>query len=133
VCQAGDNRLDTDHRGADVDEDEGRRAVGTAPEKWEVEDVDPHAPKRDDVMVKMTASGTCHSDWHLVTGDLITPFPVVGGHEGAGIVASTPAAAMWAKCACSERFRSTPWCRPHPWSRSAKALRWTRPRWSAAE
>ena len=37
-------------------------------------------------MVKMTASGMCHSDEHLVTGDLAIPMPVVGGHEGAGVV-----------------------------------------------
>ena len=34
----------------------------------------------------MTASGMCHSDEHLVTGDLAIPMPVVGGHEGAGVV-----------------------------------------------
>ncbi len=55
-------------------------------QKWEVEEIDLDGPKRDEVMVKMTASGMCHSDEHLVTGDLLTPMPVVGGHEGAGIV-----------------------------------------------
>ena len=39
-------------------------------------------------MVKLTASGLCHSDYHLVTGDIPVPFPVIGGHEGAGVVAA---------------------------------------------
>jgi S-(hydroxymethyl)glutathione dehydrogenase/alcohol dehydrogenase len=28
----------------------------------------------------------CHSDEHLVTGDLPGSLPVIGGHEGAGTV-----------------------------------------------
>ena len=42
-------------------------------QKWEVEEIDLDGPRRDEVMVKMTASGMCHSDEHLVTGDLVTP------------------------------------------------------------
>lgn len=53
-------------------------------EKWEVEEVDLDAPKEGEVLVQLTASGLCHSDEHLVTGDIPMPFPVVGGHEGAG-------------------------------------------------
>jgi NDMA-dependent alcohol dehydrogenase len=55
-------------------------------EKWQVEDVDLDPPKENEVLVKLTASGLCHSDEHLVTGDIPMPFPVVGGHEGAGVV-----------------------------------------------
>jgi NDMA-dependent alcohol dehydrogenase len=55
-------------------------------QKWEVEEIDLDGPRQGEVMVKMTASGMCHSDEHLVTGDLVMPMPVVGGHEGAGIV-----------------------------------------------
>src|SRR6516162_7394460 len=60
-------------------------------EKWQVEDVELDAPKESEVLVKLTASGLCHSDEHLVTGDIPMPFPVVGGHEGAGIVAGAGA------------------------------------------
>jgi NDMA-dependent alcohol dehydrogenase len=56
-------------------------------EKWQVEEVELDAPKDSEVLVKLTASGLCHSDEHLVTGDIPMPFPVVGGHEGAGVVA----------------------------------------------
>jgi S-(hydroxymethyl)glutathione dehydrogenase/alcohol dehydrogenase len=55
-------------------------------QKWEVEEVDLDGPKEGEVLVKMTASGLCHSDHHTVTGDLPAPLPMVGGHEGAGVV-----------------------------------------------
>src|SRR6185437_6391534 len=50
-------------------------------EKWQIEDVGLDPPKDSEVLVKLTASGLCHSDEHLVTGDIPMPFPVVGGHE----------------------------------------------------
>jgi NDMA-dependent alcohol dehydrogenase len=55
-------------------------------QKWEVEEVDLDPPGPGEVMVRLTASGLCHSDEHLVTGDLPFPLPVVGGHEGAGTI-----------------------------------------------
>ena len=60
-------------------------------EKWQVEEVELDGPKDSEVLVKLTASGLCHSDEHLVTGDIPMPFPVVGGHEGAGVVAGVGA------------------------------------------
>ena len=53
-------------------------------EKWQVEEVELDPPKENEVLVRLTASGLCHSDEHLVTGDIPMPFPVVGGHEGRG-------------------------------------------------
>ncbi len=38
------------------------------------------------MLVKMAATGVCHSDWHLMTGATQHPTPVVPGHEGAGVV-----------------------------------------------
>ena len=43
-------------------------------------------PKAGEVLVEMTASGMCHSDDHARTGDLPAITPLIGGHEGAGIV-----------------------------------------------
>jgi Zn-dependent alcohol dehydrogenase len=38
-------------------------------------------------MVKLAASGLCHTDDHLATGDKAYGiYPVCGGHEGAGTV-----------------------------------------------
>lgn len=55
-------------------------------EKWSIEEVELDPPAEGEVLVKLAASGLCHSDEHLVTGDIPVPFPVVGGHEGAGVV-----------------------------------------------
>ena len=38
--------------------------------KWEVEEVELDPPGPDEVLVELVASGLCHSDEHLVTGDL---------------------------------------------------------------
>lgn len=40
----------------------------------------------DEVVVKMVASGICHSDEALRVGDAAYPMPAVLGHEGAGII-----------------------------------------------
>lgn len=56
---------------------------------WSVEEIELDPPKAGEVLVKIVASGMCHSDEHLVTGDLAgaTPEPpLIGGHEGAGVV-----------------------------------------------
>ena len=64
---------------------------------WSVEDIELDDPKAGEVKVKLAASGLCHSDEHLVTGDMVLDdeiaellgakqFPCVGGHEGAGEV-----------------------------------------------
>ncbi|MCC6613005.1 MAG: Zn-dependent alcohol dehydrogenase [Anaerolineae bacterium] len=44
------------------------------------------APRDGEVLVRLAASGVCHSDWHLVTGTTRHPMPCVAGHEGAGVV-----------------------------------------------
>jgi NDMA-dependent alcohol dehydrogenase len=54
--------------------------------KWEVEEVELDPPGPGEVLIELVASGLCHSDEHLVTGDLPVAFPVIGGHEGAGRV-----------------------------------------------
>jgi aryl-alcohol dehydrogenase len=40
----------------------------------------------DEVRVRMTASGICHTDLLIRDGSFPTPMPVVLGHEGAGVV-----------------------------------------------
>jgi S-(hydroxymethyl)glutathione dehydrogenase/alcohol dehydrogenase len=37
----------------------------------------------------------CHSDEHLVTGDLPFGLPIIGGHEGAGVVVEVGAGVSW--------------------------------------
>lgn len=55
-------------------------------EEWVIEEVELGDPVAGEVQVKLVASGLCHSDHHLRTGQSPAPLPVVGGHEGAGIV-----------------------------------------------
>jgi NDMA-dependent alcohol dehydrogenase len=55
-------------------------------QKWEVEQVELDGPKEKEVLVRLAASGLCLSDHHAVTGDMAVQLPVVGGHEGAGVV-----------------------------------------------
>jgi alcohol dehydrogenase (nicotinoprotein) len=53
---------------------------------FEVVELDLDEPKAGEVLVKFAASGLCHSDDHLRTGDIPVRYPIVGGHEGAGTV-----------------------------------------------
>lgn len=54
--------------------------------KLSVEDITLDAPKAGEVLVKMGATGVCHSDLSVVNGTLPLPMPMVLGHEGAGVV-----------------------------------------------
>src|ERR1700709_2276269 len=54
--------------------------------EWTVEDIELDPPKTQEVLVQLSGSGLCHSDEHVVTGDLPWPLPMIGGHEGAGVV-----------------------------------------------
>ncbi len=54
---------------------------------WSVEEIELGDPHKDEVKIQMEAAGMCHSDHHLVTGVIpMAGFPVLGGHEGAGVV-----------------------------------------------
>jgi S-(hydroxymethyl)glutathione dehydrogenase/alcohol dehydrogenase len=68
-------------------------------ETWSVEEIEISPPTTGEVLVEWKAAGLCHSEEHFVTGDFVlpeenriqagmpSPFPMIGGHEGAGIVA----------------------------------------------
>jgi S-(hydroxymethyl)glutathione dehydrogenase / alcohol dehydrogenase len=51
-----------------------------------LEDVELESPAPGEVLVRLVASGVCHSDWNVVTGATPNPLPAVLGHEGAGVV-----------------------------------------------
>lgn len=55
-------------------------------EEWKIEEVELGDPVAGEVQVRLASSGLCHSDHHLRSGQSPAPFPVVGGHEGAGVV-----------------------------------------------
>jgi NDMA-dependent alcohol dehydrogenase len=64
--------------------------------KWEVTEIDLDPPRAGEALVRMRVAGVCHSDDHYATGDTLAealpgaqqvgPFPLLGGHEGAGVV-----------------------------------------------
>src|SRR5690242_12520825 len=55
---------------------------------WEITELDLDEPKAGEVLVRMEAAGLCHSDEHIrATGT--ARLPLVGGHEGAGIIEAT--------------------------------------------
>ena len=56
-----------------------------------VEDVTPTDPGPGDVIVRITASGLCHSDISVINGSLPMPPPAILGHEGTGVVESVGA------------------------------------------
>lgn len=58
----------------------------TIPGKYEICDVDIDPPRAHEVLVRYVASGICHSDVHILTGEHPSVIPMCGGHEGAGIV-----------------------------------------------
>src|SRR5438309_6947086 len=51
-----------------------------------VEDLELAAPHAGEVLVRLHASGVCHSDLNAVDGTSATRCPAVLGHEGAGVV-----------------------------------------------
>ncbi|MBV8631847.1 MAG: zinc-dependent alcohol dehydrogenase, partial [Silvibacterium sp.] len=62
-------------------------------EPLKVEEVPIPEPGRGEVLVKIAASGVCHTDLHAAEGDWpVKPaLPFIPGHEGAGIVAAVGA------------------------------------------
>jgi S-(hydroxymethyl)glutathione dehydrogenase/alcohol dehydrogenase len=65
-----------------------RAAVAYAPNQpLEIEEIDVAGPKAGEVMVRIAATGVCHTDAYTLSG--IDPegiFPAILGHEGAGVV-----------------------------------------------
>jgi NDMA-dependent alcohol dehydrogenase len=57
--------------------------------RWTIEPVELDPPGPQEVLVELHASGMCHSDEHIVTGDMPFRLPCIGGHEGAGVVLET--------------------------------------------
>jgi NDMA-dependent alcohol dehydrogenase len=67
-------------------------------EKWSIEEIEISPPSAGEVLVEWKAAGLCHSEEHFFTGDFVlpeemrvqaglpSPFPMIGGHEGAGVV-----------------------------------------------
>ncbi|WP_238446706.1 zinc-binding dehydrogenase [Azohydromonas australica] len=53
---------------------------------FRIEQVELDGPGEGEVLVEVRGAGLCHSDLSVIEGLRKRPLPVVGGHEGAGIV-----------------------------------------------
>ena len=106
-------------RAAVLEETSGRLAIA---------ELDLAAPADEEVLVRLGASGVCHSDFNAIDGTAETRCPAVLGHEGAGVVEAVGArvtrvavgdhvALSWApSCgACAECLRELPWLCSTAW------------------
>jgi NDMA-dependent alcohol dehydrogenase len=61
--------------------------IRKAPGTYETVEIELDDPRQGEVTVKLAASGLCHSDDHVATGDIpVGKYPYCGGHEGAGVI-----------------------------------------------
>lgn len=58
-------------------------SIGAA---FSFEDLQLETPQSDELLIRITSTGLCHTDLAVLAGDLPSSFPIVLGHEGAGIV-----------------------------------------------
>jgi NDMA-dependent alcohol dehydrogenase len=61
------------------------RKAGTP---WEITELELDPPKANEVLIRMEAAGLCHSDEHIRSKGMAR-LPMVGGHEGSGVVVET--------------------------------------------
>jgi S-(hydroxymethyl)glutathione dehydrogenase/alcohol dehydrogenase len=64
----------------------------TRGEPVQVEDIELDRPQQGEILVRLAASGVCHSDYSVLTGVMPMKLPCVLGHEGAGVVEEVGAA-----------------------------------------
>jgi len=53
---------------------------------FEISELELDPPRANEVLVRYEYAGLCHSDEHLRHGDLTIDPPMVGGHEGSGVI-----------------------------------------------
>jgi alcohol dehydrogenase len=97
----------------------------------EVTELDLAPPAAGEVLVRLRASGLCHSDLNAIDGTAETPCPAVLGHEGAGVVEAvgpgvalapgTPVVLSWLPACgeCPECRRGLPHLCASAWSAMA--------------
>lgn len=66
--------------------EDNRRSSVRSGQAVRIVELDLDGPRDGEVLIRYVAAGLCHSDLHLTDGDLPPRFPIVGGHEGAGII-----------------------------------------------
>jgi len=66
--------------------EQGLPAPYAESQPFKIEEVELEGPGEGEVLVEVKAAGLCHSDLSVVAGLRKRQLPVVGGHEGAGVV-----------------------------------------------
>src|SRR2546425_5230839 len=56
-----------------------------------IEDIPTPAPQAGEVLVRVAACGVCHTDLHVIKGEVQFPLPCVLGHEISGVVEAVAA------------------------------------------
>src|SRR5437879_13834063 len=81
---------------------------------FSIETLSLEGPRRDEVLVKVVATGLCHTDMVARDKGYPVPHPIVLGHEGAGIVESVGADVGQVEPADAvvRTFRTCGRCRP---------------------
>lgn len=52
----------------------------------QMETLDLADPEKDEVLIRIVATGICHTDLSIANQDMASPLPIALGHEGAGVV-----------------------------------------------
>ena len=102
-----------------------------------IEEINIDPPKKEEVKVRLAATAVCHSDIHVLKGELGGETPLVAGHESAGYIAEVGEGVTSVKvgdpvvlslidhCSSPGRRRSRPGSRglrfTKPWRASAAA------------
>lgn len=66
--------------------EQGLPAPFAKSQPFRIEEVELEGPGEGEILVEVRGAGLCHSDLSVVEGLRKRPLPIVGGHEGAGIV-----------------------------------------------
>ena len=100
-----------------------------------VEELELEAPRADEVLVRLVATGICHTDLIIRDQWYPVPLPAVLGHEGAGVVEAVGAAVTkvapgdhvamsYGSCgACASCHTGRPWVCHDFWGRNFGATR----------
>src|SRR3954454_12083342 len=83
IVANGSAVMSAQHRGGSMP----RAAVMYAPNTpFIIEDIEVGRPRHGEALVRVAASGVCHSNLHFMHGAIPSPFPIIFGEEGIGVV-----------------------------------------------
>jgi S-(hydroxymethyl)glutathione dehydrogenase/alcohol dehydrogenase len=94
-----------------------------------IEELELDDPQAGEVLVRLAASGVCHSDLHNQQGVHPPPTPVVLGHEGAGVVESVGAGVDHVRPGDHVVLTWLPYCGKCRWCATGRPARCTGMAW----